>query len=240
MKKIIAVVGVGIALAVGGCANVPSGKIEELEGSISKTEGGNFGKFMINGHECADNHHHARMHLADGKRVDGKFMNSGGQIIDDGIVHATEAASRCADAETALSAYIDEKLAPLEERVRRLEGGREIVGVLNLEGVYFAFNKYDLNAESRAYLESKVFPDLQSRGFPMVEVAGYTDSVGSYDYNLRLSDKRARSVADYLVSLGVPANNLTSKGFGPDDPVASNDTDAGRAQNRRVELHIFK
>ena len=83
-------------------------------------------------------------------------------------------------------------------------------------------------------------PDLQARGYPAMEVAGYTDSVGSYQYNMRLSDHRAKSVHDYLVSLGVPDGKISSRGFGPDDPVASNDTAVGRAQNRRVELHIFK
>lgn len=239
MKKIISVVGVGIALAVGGCAQVPSSKVQELENSISQTEGGNFGMFMTQGHNCADNLYHANMHLADGKRVSGKFLNSGSKIIDAGIVHANEAAGQCAQAEQALSAYIDEKLAPLEERVKRLEGFHEVVASVQLDGIFFAFNKYDLNAESRAFLDS-MYPNLESRGFPMVEIAGYTDSIGSYDYNMRLSEKRAQAVLDYLVSTGVPADRLSAKGFGPDDPIASNDTDAGRAQNRRVELHIFK
>ncbi|MCI0655185.1 MAG: OmpA family protein [Methylococcaceae bacterium] len=159
-------------------------------------------------------------------------MNSGEKEIDDGIVHANEASGLCAKAEAALSAYIDEKL-------KGLEGGREIAASVQLDGVFFAFDQYDLNAESRAFLDS-MYSNLESRGFPMVEIAGYTDSVGSYDYNLGLSQKRAQSVLEYLVSLGVPADKLSSKGFGPDDPIASNDTDAGRAQNRRVELHIFK
>ncbi len=232
MKKIISVVGVGIALAVGGCAQVPSSKIQELDSSISQTLGTNFGTFAYNSKVCADELYHANIHLSEGKRVSGKFMNSGEKEIDDGIVHANEASGLCAKAEAALSAYIDEKL-------KGLEGGREIAASVQLDGVFFAFDQYDLNAESRAFLDS-MYSNLESRGFPMVEIAGYTDSVGSYDYNLGLSQKRAQSVLEYLVSLGVPADKLSSKGFGPDDPIASNDTDAGRAQNRRVELHIFK
>lgn len=239
MKKIISVVGVGFALAVGGCAQVPSSKVQELESSISQTEGGNFGTFMYNGHRCADELYHANTHLTEGKRVSGKFLNSGEKTVDDGIVHANDASGFCTKAEQALSAYIDEKLAPFDERLKRLEGDREVGASVQLEGVFFAFDQYDLNAESRAFLDS-MYSNLESRGFPMVEIAGYTDSVGPYDYNLRLSEKRAQSVLDYLVSLGVPADKLSAKGFGPDDPVASNDTDAGRAQNRRVELHIFK
>lgn len=238
MKKIISVVGVGIAVAMGGCAHVST---DGLKTSIDEIKGTSFGKFMYAGHRCADELYHAEHHLGEGQRVSGKFLNSGGKLVADGTVHANDAASFCAEADKALSAYIDEKLAPFDERLRRLEGGRgEVISSVALEGVFFAFDKYNLNAESRAFLESDIFPKLQSQGFPSVEVAGYTDSVGSYEYNQGLSDRRAQAVADYLVSLGVPADKLSAKGFGPDDPVASNDTDAGRAQNRRVELHIFK
>ncbi|MGH8551878.1 MAG: OmpA family protein [Methylococcales bacterium] len=223
---------------MGGCAQVAT---DGLKSSIDEMDGTSFVKFMYPGHRCADELYHAKSHLKEGERVSGKFLNSGGTIVADGTTHANEAASLCAEADRALSAYIDEKLAPLEARVRRLEGFHgEVVGTLQLEGVFFAFDKYNLNAESRAFLDSDIFPKLQSQGFPTVEVAGYTDSVGSYEYNQRLSERRAQSVADYLVSLGVPADKLSAKGFGPDDPVASNDTDTGRAQNRRVELHIFK
>lgn len=240
MKKIISVVGVGIALALGGCAQVPADKVQELEGSISQTEGGNFGTFMTQGHNCADNLYHANLHLGEGKRVSGKFMNSGKKEINEGIEHANLAAGECAKAESALSAYIDEKLSPLEERVARLESfHKEVEASIQLDGVFFAFDSSELNPESQAFLNS-MYPDLEARGFPMMEIAGYTDSVGSYEYNVGLSERRAHSVHDYLVSLGVPDDKLSAKGFGPDNPIASNDTDVGRAQNRRVELHIFK
>ncbi|MGR9106999.1 MAG: OmpA family protein [Gammaproteobacteria bacterium] len=194
---------------------------------------------MSNGHKCADNLYHANLHLANGKRVSGKFMNSGEMIVDEGIGHASEAASQCARAQQALSAFIDEKLGPLEARVKRLEGFHEIVASVKPEGIYFAFNRYDLNAESRAVLDS-LYSNLESRGYPMVEIAGYTDDIGSDEYNQALSERRAQSVLDYLVSLGVPSDKLSARGFGEGDPIASNDTEAGRAQNRRVELHIFQ
>jgi outer membrane protein OmpA-like peptidoglycan-associated protein len=62
--------------------------------------------------------------------------------------------------------------------------------------------------------------------------------VGSDDYNMKLSEQRASSVRDYLVQQGVPGGSVTSKGFGETQPVASNDTNAGRQQNRRVELVV--
>ena len=243
MKRIMSVVGVGIALAVGGCAQmVPSGQIQELESSIANTQGSNFGTFMTEGHNCADNLYHANLHLSNGQRVNGKFMNSASSEISDGMNHANQASSECANAEKALGAYIDEKLSPLEARVARLESfHKEIETAIHLEGIFFAFNKSNLNAESQAYLDTVIMPELQSRSADtQVEIAGYTDSVGSYDYNMGLSESRAQSVHDYLVSKGINDANISAKGFGPDDPVASNDSDMGRAKNRRVELHIFK
>jgi outer membrane protein OmpA-like peptidoglycan-associated protein len=71
-----------------------------------------------------------------------------------------------------------------------------------------------------------------------ITVAGYTDSVGSADANLALSKKRADSVASYLVSKGVAAQRIQSVGFGNSNPVASNDNEQGRSQNRRVEIKI--
>jgi len=76
------------------------------------------------------------------------------------------------------------------------------------------------------------YPDIR------VEIDGYTDSTGSLEFNERLSQERAASVQTYLVSQGVNSSTITTQGFGPNDPVASNDTAAGRQQNRRVELVV--
>ena len=72
----------------------------------------------------------------------------------------------------------------------------------------------------------------------IMEVDGYTDSVGGDDYNQQLSEKRATAVRDYLAAQGVPDAAITAKGFGKTNPVASNDTPQGRQQNRRVELVV--
>ena len=71
-----------------------------------------------------------------------------------------------------------------------------------------------------------------------MQVEGYTDSVGGDDYNQQLSEHRAASVRDYLTGAGIPEASVTAKGFGKTEPVASNDTAAGRQQNRRVELVV--
>ncbi len=77
-------------------------------------------------------------------------------------------------------------------------------------------------------------------GFPetLIEVTGHTDSTGSAEYNLRLSQQRAQSVAQYLVAQGVAPNRIVARGMGESMPIASNDTPEGRAQNRRVEIRI--
>ncbi|MBC9249751.1 cell envelope biogenesis protein OmpA [Pseudomonas alcaligenes] len=71
-----------------------------------------------------------------------------------------------------------------------------------------------------------------------IEVVGHTDSTGSHQYNMSLSQRRAQSVANYLSAQGVDASRLSSRGVGPDQPIASNATADGRAQNRRVEVTL--
>lgn len=106
---------------------------------------------------------------------------------------------------------------------------------LVLRGVHFDFDKSTLKPEGKPILDeaAKILaenPDVN------LEVQGYTDGIGSVEYNLGLSDRRAATVKDYLVSEGVASSRLTTQGFGKADPVATNDTEEGRAQNRRVEL----
>ncbi|HEY3704377.1 MAG TPA: OmpA family protein [Terracidiphilus sp.] len=109
--------------------------------------------------------------------------------------------------------------------------------IVSMPDVLFDFNKYTLKGEAREKL-AKVsgillaYPDLK------VQVEGYTDSIGSDDYNLKLSDQRADSVRDYLVQQSVPDANVTAQGYGKTHPVADNATSSGRAQNRRVELVV--
>ncbi|MNQ41716.1 putative lipoprotein YiaD precursor [compost metagenome] len=71
-----------------------------------------------------------------------------------------------------------------------------------------------------------------------IEVVGHTDSTGSHPYNVNLSQQRAQSVANYLMAQGVNGARVTSRGMGPDQPVASNANEAGRSQNRRVEIKL--
>jgi OOP family OmpA-OmpF porin len=106
---------------------------------------------------------------------------------------------------------------------------------LTLEGVNFDNDSANLRPESIAILNHAA-ATLKEWGEIKVEVAGHTDSVDSDAYNLRLSQRRAEAVRDYLVRQGVPAERLTAKGYGEASPVADNKTAEGRFKNRRVEL----
>jgi outer membrane protein OmpA-like peptidoglycan-associated protein len=103
--------------------------------------------------------------------------------------------------------------------------------------VTFAFDSYQLNPQFNAVLD-KVAGTLVEFDQTVIQIAGHTDSVGSHAYNMKLSEQRAQSVKNYLTSRGVPTQRMHTIGAGPDHPVADNSTEAGRAENRRVEITI--
>ncbi|UCC83107.1 MAG: DUF11 domain-containing protein [Gemmatimonadota bacterium] len=106
---------------------------------------------------------------------------------------------------------------------------------LTLEGVNFEFDRSDLTPESLPILD-RVAELLLANPAVRVEVAGHTDIRGSHAYNMWLSMARANSVRDYLIGRGVAAERMEASGYGPDEPIDTNDTAWGRANNRRVEL----
>jgi outer membrane protein OmpA-like peptidoglycan-associated protein len=108
---------------------------------------------------------------------------------------------------------------------------------VNMADVLFAFGKYDLKPAAREALAKLSGIVLGHPGLKLA-IDGYTDSVGSDAFNQTLSEKRAEGVRDYLVQQGLDADSVTAAGFGKANPVASNDTAAGRQQNRRVEIII--
>jgi OOP family OmpA-OmpF porin len=104
-----------------------------------------------------------------------------------------------------------------------------------LEGVSFLSGSAKLTLSSQGPLD-RVVAALRERPDLRVVIEGHTDNVGNREANIRLSKARADAVGAYLVSKGIDASRLGSIGLGPDQPVASNDTPEGRAQNRRVQL----
>ncbi len=122
-----------------------------------------------------------------------------------------------------LSRHPNIKLGPASGRTRLL--------------VFFAFGSAELNASSypeldRAARLMKAVPTMH------VEIAGYTDNIGSDDVNMKLSQQRANAVRDYLIQHGVDKSRVSAKGYGKDSPIADNSTDDGRSENRRVEFVV--
>jgi OOP family OmpA-OmpF porin len=106
---------------------------------------------------------------------------------------------------------------------------------LVLVGVTFASNQANLTGGSQQELD-KVVESLKALPHVKLEIQGHTDSQGAREHNMDLSQRRAETVMNYFIGQGVSPDRLTAKGYGPDKPIATNDTAAGRSQNRRVEL----
>ena len=106
-----------------------------------------------------------------------------------------------------------------------------------LRGVNFDFDKSNIRADARPILDQAIAM-LKQEGTISIVTEGHTDAVGSDQYNERLSIRRATAVKDYLVRGGISSNRIEIRGFGESQPVASNETADGRAQNRRVELRV--
>lgn len=118
--------------------------------------------------------------------------------------------------------------------LKKIKVGSKIV----LKNIFFDFNKATLRPESTAELERliKLLKDVPSL---KIEIGGHTDSKGTDTYNQSLSERRANAVVEYLITTGgISKNRLTYKGYGEKEPVATNDTDEGRQENRRTEFKI--
>jgi outer membrane protein OmpA-like peptidoglycan-associated protein len=160
---------------------------------------------------------------------------------------AAEAARAAADsarvAAEANAAKAEREKAELRDQLRQqlnqiLETRESARGlIVNLSDVLFDTGSANLKPGTREKLAKVAGILLSHRGLKL-QVEGHTDSVGSTDYNQRLSENRASSVRTYLVEQGIASNAIGTAGFGETMPVASNDTPAGRQQNRRVELVV--
>lgn len=155
---------------------------------------------------------------------------------------ARNAALGCGAIGAGVGAYMDHQEKELRDELTGTGVGVQREGDeihLVMPGdITFETNRYDINGEFYPVLTS-VSKVLYKYKDTDLEVAGFTDSTGSDDYNQELSEKRAYSVVQFLRSQNVSANRLKSVGFGKAHPIASNETESGRARNRRVELTII-
>ncbi|MGK7393422.1 MAG: OmpA family protein [Candidatus Cyclobacteriaceae bacterium M3_2C_046] len=140
----------------------------------------------------------------------------------------------------AIGAYMDKQANELEEDLEgaKVERIGEGIKITFDSGILFGFDKSDLTAASRENIQ-ELAQILKKYDDTNVLIEGHTDSKGSEEYNQNLSERRAESVADYVTNLGVDASRLITVGYGEAQPVAANDSEAGRAENRRVELAIY-
>jgi outer membrane protein OmpA-like peptidoglycan-associated protein len=154
-----------------------------------------------------------------------------------------ERARLAADEANRLRLQSEQEKAALREQLRQqlnmiLETRSTARGlIVQMNDVLFDTAKYTLRPAAREKL-AKIAGILLAHPTLRLEVEGHTDSVGGDDYNQRLSEQRAATVRDYLVQNGISMNNVSAIGFGKTRPIASNDTSAGRQQNRRVELVV--
>ena len=136
---------------------------------------------------------------------------------------------------------MDTKAEELERRLPNADVERVGEGILITfeSGILFGFDSSQLQPTARENLAALANSLSDMEDDAVLMVAGHTDSTGSADYNQGLSERRARSASDYLVTSGLSADKIRTVGLGETEPVASNETEVGQAQNRRVEVAIY-
>lgn len=160
-----------------------------------------------------------------------KFLHCSGEVVTKEVpVYTTVTTVITKEVQVPGPERIVTKEVPVEKVV---EGKTLFV----LPGALFDFNKSNLKPGGKMELD-KAAGVLKENGYPAIIITGHTDSVGSDEYNQKLSEERANTVEKYLESKGVPADKMSTKGYGKTKPIASNETAEGRAQNRRVEIHL--
>ena len=137
--------------------------------------------------------------------------------------------------------YVDTQDAKLRQTLQgtgvQVQRNGDDLKLIMPGNITFASNSADISSSFYPTLNSLVlvFKEFNKNG---VNIVGHTDSTGSQELNQSLSQRRAQSVANYLTANGVPGQRISAYGAGPSQPIASNATDAGRAQNRRVEINL--
>jgi outer membrane protein OmpA-like peptidoglycan-associated protein len=137
--------------------------------------------------------------------------------------------------------YVDTQEAKLRQTLQgtgvQVQRNGDDLKLIMPGNITFGSNSADISSSFYPTLNSLVlvFKEFNKNG---VNIVGHTDSTGSQELNQSLSQRRAQSVANYLTANGVPGQRISAYGAGPSQPIASNATDAGRAQNRRVEINL--
>ncbi|HYP67207.1 MAG TPA: OmpA family protein [Thiobacillaceae bacterium] len=205
--------GDGVVDGLDKCPNTPAGRKVDANGCELDSDGDG----VVDGLDKCPNTPAGRKVNADGCELD----SDGDGVVDDLDKCPTVPAATADGCPPPAPAAAPEPPPPPKKLV--------------LEGVNFDNDSAKLHYAADEILD-KAAATLKEWGDVKVEVAGYTDSVNTDEYNLELSNRRANAVRDYLISKGIDASRLTAKGYGESNPIADNGTAEGRAKNRRVEL----
>jgi len=173
---------------------------------------------------------------ADAQRAQAEAQAAEAQARAQQARDAQRAAEQSAQQATQQTEQMRERLKnQLNQVLQTRETARGLI--VNMSDVLFDFNKYSLKPEAREKL-AKVSGILLAYPNLKMQVEGYTDNIGSDEYNQKLSQERADGVREYLVSQSVSDANITAEGYGKSSPIADNSSSSGRAQNRRVQLVV--
>ncbi|MGC2195511.1 MAG: OmpA family protein [Terriglobales bacterium] len=177
----------------------------------------------------------ARADMADNQVASASALSAAQADADQSRLAAQQAQQAAQQSETDKAAMRTRLSEQLNSILQTRDSARGLI--VSMSDVLFDTGKYSLKPGAREKLAKVAgillaYPDLN------IEVSGYTDNVGGDEMNQKLSENRAGSVRDYLVQQGVATNSLSTRGLGNTLPVASNDSSAGRQQNRRVELLV--
>ena len=165
-----------------------------------------------------------------------KQKTEASELVAEASLQAAAIARQQSDVSQQQAHEADQRAGQLESQLKDLNAKKTDRGlVITLGDVLFDTNKAELKPGATRSLKKlgdflKKYPDRQA------QIEGYTDSTGGTGHNQELSDRRANAVRSTLVGMGVSPDRITTRGFGPESPVASNDTVAGRQMNRRVEI----
>jgi outer membrane protein OmpA-like peptidoglycan-associated protein len=197
----------------------------------------------------------AALEAIKGANVDAIFQGDkisvGGASMDDaardeviaalkGVVGAGVAVGALSDGTAAAVAVANDRATTELASLRSGFGVKDLLFALNDSVVNFASASAEVPASMEPFLKTAAADLKQLKAGHVLEIAGYTDNTGDAALNLALSQKRAEAVRQALIKYGADADMLVAKGYGEADPIASNDTAAGRLKNRRIEYHVVK
>jgi outer membrane protein OmpA-like peptidoglycan-associated protein len=171
-----------------------------------------------------------------GAAVGGVIGNQTGSTARGAIIGAVVGGA----AGAVIGHQMDQQAKELQQNIpgATIQRVGEGIAVTFASGILFPFNSTEILPDGRTNLQ-QLASSLEKYPNSDILIVGHTDSVGTEAYNNDLSQRRALAAQSYLQSLGVPATRLQATGRGESEPIQSNDTDAGRAQNRRVEIAIY-